>query len=328
MRALVIAGTGFVGGHAAEALLAARNEVWALVRSRQRGGADPRLQGARLVEGTLGALPDEVLAGPFDLVVYTAGVWRRDDPAPPGEIARRCDEVYVRGVEVLARRALEWRAHFVFLSGVSRYGDAGWRGPLREDTAAGRLSIYGAHKRRSEAILAELGARGLRWTALAPPEVYGSHDRGGYVRFIYDRVRARRFVLLGDGSNRWSLCNVRNVADAIVALADRDGAGVLHIADAHATSQRELASAVARALGRQARFPRVPVPLASALARINASIPRPPGAPPPLSPAQVRVRAATMVLDTSRANALGLEPQHGLDPGIREAVAFWKGWSR
>jgi nucleoside-diphosphate-sugar epimerase len=325
MRALVIAGTGFIGGHAAKALLACGNEVSALVRSRTRAQGDPRLRGARLIEGTLAALPDEVLAGPFDLVVYAAGVWRRDDPAPPDEIARRCEEVYVRGVETLAQRAQVWRAHFVFLSGVSRYGDAEWRGAIREDLLPGRLSIYGAHKRRSEAILEGLGARGLRWTALTPPEVYGAQDPGGYVRFVYERVRARRFVLLGGGSNRWSLCNVHNIADAVVALSDRDGAGVLHLADAHAPSQSELAAAVARALGRRPRFPTVPRSLALALAGINASIPRPPGAPAPLSPAHVRVRTATMVLDTSRARALGLIPLHELDAGIGEAVACWEG---
>jgi nucleoside-diphosphate-sugar epimerase len=324
MRILVAAATGFIGGHAARAFLSRGDEVYAFVRSRARGEDDPRLKGSRFIEGTLGAPPEEALSGPFDAVVYAAGVWRRDDSSSTVEVASRCDDVYVRGVEALAERALAWKAHFLFLSGVSRYGDLTWRGELREDAPAGRLSIYGAHKRKSEAILERLGARGLRWTAIVPPEVYGAHDPGGYVRFVYDRVRARRFVLIGRGENRWALCNVHNVASAILHMADRDGAGPLHTADARPSSQSEIATALARALGRQAWFPRVPRSAALAAAAVNALIPRPPGSPPPFSPKHVRVRTATMLLDTSRATALGHEPRWGLEEGAAEAVRWWE----
>jgi len=323
MRVLVVAGTGFVGGHIAHAFLTRGDDVVALVRSRDLGESDDRLSGARLAVGTVGALPEEAVAGPFDTVAYAAGVWRRDAHMDPAEVASRCDEVYVRGVETLATRALAWKAHFVFLSGISRYGDRKWAGPLRESAPPGRLSIYGAHKRRSEAILEQLAARGLRWTALAPPEVYGSHDRGGYVRFVYERVRGRRFVLLGKGDNRWSVCNVRNIARAVVQMSDMDGAGVIHVADARAPSQREIASSIGRALGRRSWFLRVPRGVALAAAHVNAAIPRRAGAVPAFSPAHVRVRSASMVLDTSRAMALGLTPDSGLDEGVAEAVAWW-----
>jgi nucleoside-diphosphate-sugar epimerase len=324
MRVLVVAATGFLGGHIAEAFVKRGDDVVALVRSRARGERDTRLRGARLLEGTLARLPDAVLAEPHDVVVYAAGVWRRDERASPGEVAERCDEVYVRGVETLAERARAWNAHFVFMSGISRYGDAAWDRPLREDATPGKLSIYGAHKRKSEAILARHGGEGLRWTAVAPPEVYGSHDAGGYVRFVYERVRSRRFVLLGDGENRWPLCNVRNVAGIVLHVAAGDGAGVLHVADARAWSQREIATALARALGQPPWFPRVPVSVAMTAARVNAWLPRLPGAAAPFSPAHVRVRTSTMLLDTSRAAALGFEPQYGLDKGIREAVRWWR----
>jgi nucleoside-diphosphate-sugar epimerase len=327
MRVLIAAGTGFINGHVARAFLARGDAVYALVRSRPRAENDVRLRGARLVEGTLGAIPNEVMAEAKDVVVYAAGVWRRDDRSPADETARRCEEVYVRGVEALAEHALAWNAHFVFMSGVSRYGDAPWNGPLSEETPPGKLSVFGAHKRKSEAILARFAERGLRWTALAPPEVYGAHDPGGYVRFVYDRVRSRRFVLLGDGENRWSFCNVKNVADAVLHVAGGPGRGVVHVADDRPTSQRELATALARALGRRAVFPRVPRSLALPIAGINAAVPRPFSNSPPLSPAHVRARTSSMILDTSRLAAAGFTPRFGLDEGIAEAVAWWKRFS-
>ena len=324
MRVLVVGGTGFIGGHVARAFAARGDDVVALVRSRERAERDARLHGVRLVEGAAGSLPEEALAGPFDVVAYAAGVWRRDDRSLADVIAGRCDEVYIRGVEALGDRALAWKSHFVFMSGISRYGDRPWNEPLVEGAPPGTLTVYGAHKRKSEAILARLGARGLRWTALVPPEVYGSHDAGGYVRFVYDRVRARRFFLLGGGANQWALCNVQNVAGAAVHVAERDGAGPLHVADSRASSQRELAGAIARALGRSSSFPRVPRTLALAASAVNASVPRRLGAATPFSPAHVRVRTRTMLLDTSRARAIGFEPRFGLDEGIRDAVAWWE----
>jgi nucleoside-diphosphate-sugar epimerase len=322
VRALVVGGTGFIGGHAAQLFRTRRHDVSVLVRSSARA-TDARLEGAKCVEGTLGALPAEALDGPYDAIIYAAGVWRRGDTSPPDVVRERCEDVYVHGVETLAERALAWKAHFVLVSGVSRYGDLTWRGTLGEDAAGGKLSVYGAYKRRSEAILEDAARRGLRFTALVPPEVYGAYDPGGYVRFVYDRVRARRFVMLGNGANRWSLCNVRNVADAALYFSERDGAGALHVADATATSQRALASALARALGRTARFPRVPRAVALALAGVNAFVPRPSTAPQPFAPAHVRVRTASQVLDTSRASALGFAPRFALDDGIVEAVRWW-----
>lgn len=324
MRVLVVAATGFVGGHIAQAFLSRGDDVCALVRSRHRGEADTRLAGARLTVGTLGALPEEALDGPYDVVAYAAGAWRRDERVSSAESARRCNEVYVRGVETLAARALDWKGHFVFLSGVSRYGSARWPELLREDAPPGELSIYGAHKRRSEAILARLGARGLRWTAVVPPEIYGSHDRGGYVRFVYERVLARRFVLIGRGENRWSLCNVRNIAAAIALWSGGDGAGVVHVADAKPASQRELAASIARAVGRRPSFPEVPRRAALVLSHLNAAVPRPASARSAFSPAHVRVRTSTMVLDLSRAATLGFDPQFGLEDGVREAVGWWE----
>ena len=67
MRVLVIAGTGFIGGHVARNLLARGHEVSTLVRSRDRANLDRRLEGAHRVVGDLSAIPDEILDTPRDL---------------------------------------------------------------------------------------------------------------------------------------------------------------------------------------------------------------------------------------------------------------------
>jgi nucleoside-diphosphate-sugar epimerase len=315
MRVLVIGATGFIGGHAARACIERGDDVTALARDAERARADVRLRGASILEGRVGAPPR---IAPHDVVIYAAGAWRRDDGAADDEIDRRCQEVYGDGVASLATAARSWGAHFVFLSGNSRYGTTTVRA-ITEDTPPGELTRFGAYKRKAEVTLA--ATSGLRWTAIVAPEVYGSHDRGGYVHFVYRRMRSRRFVLLGRGDNRWSLCHVANLTDAIVALAAGQGHEVLHVADAEPTSHRALAVGIALALGRSPFFPRVPRSVALAAARLNELVPR---AGPRLTPHHVRIRTADRILDTSKARHLGIVPRATLASGLAEAVAWWE----
>ena len=315
MRVLVVGGTGFIGGHVARAFCDRGDDVTVLVRDAMRARNDGGLAGTRVVEGTA-ATPGALSAQ--DVVIYAAGAWRPNETVRKSEVALRCREVYVDGVTRMADHARRWGAHFVFMSGTNRYGFIEGR-VVAEDSAPINLSIFGVHKRRAEAILASTA--GLRWTALVPPEVYGARDPGSYILFVYDRVRARRFFLIGRGDNRWSLCNVRNVAEAIFAIAPGQGHGVLNIADAQPWTQRDLAAAVAKALGRSPVFLRVPRSLALAMAAVGARIPRP---GPRLTPHTVRVRTSDILLDTCKAKALGIVPRAGLAQGVSEAVEWWE----
>jgi UDP-glucose 4-epimerase len=324
MRVLVVGATGFIGGHVARALSARGDEVLCLVRSRARAASDLRLRAARVLEGSVAAPPPELGSEALDGVVYAAGVWRYGDRTDPGEIERRCAEVYLDGVERIAELALEHGAHFEFLSGISRFGSAEASSPLREDSAPGRLGVFGRHKRLAEQRLAALGERGLRWTALCPPDVYGAGDPGSHVRFVIERTAQRRYLLLGDGKNRWSLCHVDNVVAAALYFLGGPGRGVVNVADARPYTQREIAEAVRRAFGRLGPPPRVPRALALALAALNQRLPRPKSFPEPFATRHVRLRTRDVLLDTARANSFGFEPAAELTDGVAETVRAWR----
>ena len=325
MRVLVVGATGFIGGHVASACARAGHDVWGLVRSRARAASEARLAGARLLEGSASLPPDELGAAAFDAVVYAAGVWRYGDRSDPAIIERRCGEVYLDGVARFAELSLERGAHFVFLSGISRFGSAEATTPLREDSAPGRLSVFGRHKRLAEERLASFGERGLRWTALCPPDVYGAGDPGSHVRFIIERSAARRYLVIGDGQNRWSLSHVDNVVAAALFFMTGPGRGVVNIADARPYTQLELAQAVRRALGRRGAVPRVPRAAALLLAAVNQRIPRPRGFPEPFATRHVRLRTRDVLLDTTRATSFGFEPAAELEQGVAATVAAWRG---
>jgi 2-alkyl-3-oxoalkanoate reductase len=327
-RVLVVGATGFIGGHVARACVERGAEVWGLVRSRARAAGDSRLSGVRVFEGDAQAPPDSLVSAAkgvaLDAVVYAAGVWRFGDRSAPALLERRCHEVYVEGVERAAELALERGAHLVFMSGISRFGSAEARIALREESPPGRLSVFGRHKRLAEELLERLAVRGLRWTALCPPDVYGAGDPGSHVRFVVERMAKRRFFVIGDGSNRWSLCNVDNVAAAVLKFAGGPGLGRLNVADARPYSQIDIAAAVQRALGGAGAIARLPRRLALLAGAINQRLPRPRSWPEPFATRHVVLRTRDVLLDTTRARGLGFEPAAGLLEGVQETVASWR----
>jgi nucleoside-diphosphate-sugar epimerase len=324
MRVLVVGATGFVGGHAAQGFAARGDDVVGLVRSIRRAYSDARLDRVRLVEGSVAPLPPALAGESFDLVFYAAGAWRAEERLVAEEVERRCREVYVEGVENVAALAARSRAHVVFMSGITRFGRRAWQEAVTEDSPPGPLCVYGRHKRLAESILERRAAEGVRWTALCPLEVYGARDPGSHLRLIYGRMTSGRYVRVGDGTNRSSICHVGNVIAAAMHVAEGPGEGPLLVADARAYTSDEIGRAMAEALGRRAPFLRVPRTAALVASWINARIPRPSGWPEPLSPAHVRHRTSDRLLDTSRAQARGIRAVFSLSDGVKEAVASWR----
>ena len=87
-------------------------------------------------------------------------------------------------------------------------------------------------------------------------------------------IASGRFFIPGDGRNVKSMVAVRNVVDAalLVAHDERAKGEVYIVTDAHDYSLNEIATAVADALGRSARFPRLPVAAAMAIGGIADAI--------------------------------------------------------
>jgi nucleoside-diphosphate-sugar epimerase len=276
------------------------------------------------VEGVCHALPSSLSTERFDFIFFAAGAWRMGERCTPLEVERRCREVYVQGMEEVAALARRSLAHIVFMSGITRFGHRTSGSAMTEQSSPGPLCVYGWHKRQAEAILERATADGVRWTALCPLEVYGPNDEGSHLYFIYRRLLARRYVQLGDGRNRWSLCHVNNVVAAAMHVSSGKGEGPLLIADARAYTAREIARTVAEAAGCRASFLRVPRSVALFLSAINARVPRPSAWPEPLSPVHVRQRTTDRLLDTSRARELGFAPSFSLAEGAAQAVAWWR----
>jgi nucleoside-diphosphate-sugar epimerase len=212
-----------------------------------------RALGARLVEG---ALEDEAarlaLVDGADVVFHVAGL-----------VAARTESGFLRvnrdGAAALAAAATRAGVgRFVLVSSLAVTGPSSPGRPVDEGSGRGPVTAYGRSKRAGEEAVR---ASGVPLTILRPPAVYGPRDRAFLTLF---RVAARGIVPLpGDDQQELTLVHAADLARALVAAATSALAlgGTYHAGNAEPVTQRALADAVGRAVGRAVRCVRFPGPV-------------------------------------------------------------------
>ena len=188
LKLAITGGTGFVGARLLDAALAGGHSVRALTRQPQ----SPR-DGVTWVDGALDR-PDclDALVEGTDAVIHVAGVVNAPDAA-----GFEAGNVIDTGA-VLAAAEKAGIARFVHVSSLA----------AREP----KLSLYGASKARSEALVA---ASPLSAAIIRPPAIYGPGDRELLEMF---KMAARGFVLLPP-PGRLSLLHADDLARLLLALS-------------------------------------------------------------------------------------------------------------
>jgi len=320
-------GTGFIGRHLVDRLLADGCAVRCLVRSPDRAG-HLRRDGVQIVPGTL-----EDVDG-----------WRR-------ELAR-CDAVIHAGGLVAARRRRDlFRVNgdavgrladacadlptppaLVHVSSLAAAGPAPRRDvPRVENDPAAPVSLYGASKHAGEAALDRRADR-LPITILQPGIVFGDHDTK--VAAMFQSIdRFRLHVRMGFRDAPLSLIHAADFAPLAVAAArngERLAGGVPGRGVYHACDDREhptygaLGRKIAAALGRSVLVFPLPVPLAWPASLAVASFWSLLGQPSIVSPDKLReATAGSWAASAAKARGhLGFAPAAPLDTRLRE-TADW-----
>ena len=300
LKLAVTGATGFVGGRLLDRALAAGHEIRALTRRPQ-----PKRTGVRWVEGALDRADslDRLLEG-ADAVIHVAGVINARDAAgfEAGNVNGTA-AVIAAAEKVGARR-------FVHVSSLA----------AREP----RLSIYGATKAGSEALVA---ASSIPSAIVRPPAVYGPGDRETLELF---KMARRGFVLLPP-EGRISLIHVDDLGRLLLALADPTAPkGLLiepddgrHRGWGHA----EFGKALGRALGRRVVTLSTPRPILNFCAGIDRLVRRD----------RAKLTADRVayfchpdwMVDPGRGAPEGLwKPQIETEQGLRDTAAWYReqGW--
>lgn len=240
MRVLVTGATGYVGGAAARALVAAGHDVVALVRPASRDRAPA---GAEVAVGDLDdpASYRDLAAG-VDCVVHAGQ--RRTRGRITGRQIALLARTEATAVATLAAACAAGGTRLVHTSGAFVFGDHGadW---VDEDTPL-TPSPLGTHH---AAGVRTLRAAGLDLRVLHLGFVYG--PGGNFTTILYDPARRGILRCPGPGRNYWSPVHLDDAAAAYVAAAEHPAGGEWVIADDHPQPLRALVDQVTDALGRR-----------------------------------------------------------------------------
>jgi nucleoside-diphosphate-sugar epimerase len=211
MRTLVTGGHGFVGSHLVRRLVAEGTHVRCLVR---RDGVPPTLAGlgVELVVGDLDR-PETLRAavdGVDEVVHLAARLTARSE--------REMFRTNAGGTRALldATVAAGGVGRFVHCSSIAVAGPCEPGTAHAEAPELRPVSWYGASKALAERVVLAFGARGLPFTIVRPPAVYGPRDRGMLSVF---RLAARGLApLVGTQPRSLSWVYGPDLADALVVL--------------------------------------------------------------------------------------------------------------
>jgi len=269
---LVTGGAGFIGSHLVESLLATGHRVFALddLSTGRAANLDavrrhPNFHLARA--GVTDAIVLDRLASQSDIVIHlAAAVGVKLIVNHPVETI----EINVNGTEAVLKAALHYDCRIVIASTSEVYGK-GSRIPFAEDddvllgsTMKSRWS-YAASKMIDEFLaLAYHAEFGLPVTILRLFNTVGPRQRGRYgmvvPRLVAQALAGEPMTVYGTGEQRRCFCDVRDVVEAILGLADhREAIGrVFNIGSTEETTILSLAERVRELADRASSIRRIP----------------------------------------------------------------------
>jgi dihydroflavonol-4-reductase len=316
---LVTGGTGFIGTHLLETLVAKGEAVRALVRPTRVARVLPA--GVETVYGDLAGNAGlaEALHG-ADAVIHLAGVTK----------ALRTEDYYtgnVRATEQLAQAMAGRGMRLVHVSSLAAIGPATAGVPLAEDAEPHPLTHYGKSKLEAERVVRRLAPDAV---IVRPPVVYGPRDTD-----VFQLLKSisKGLVLEIAGGERWfSAIYVKDLVQGLLAAvtAPRAAGRAYFLAHAKPVSWGQLGASAARIMKRTPRVLTVPFAVANAVGACAEVWARLTGKPGIISREKIaEARCMAWTCDTSRAaNELGFVAQTSLDEGLAATLSWYKeaGW--
>jgi len=320
----VTGGTGFVGSHLVECLLArGYTDVRCLVRRDARW-----LEGLDVTLVT-GDMNDEealrTLVGGAEQVFHVAAMTR----ARSWEAFHRAN---VEGTENLLRAAENAGTNIrkiVLTSSLAAVGRSSSAMP-DETVPLHPVSMYGRSKMEMERVAHTFMDR-LPITVVRPPAVYGPRETD-----IFSFIQTLEHgicPIIGRGHEpALSLVHVTDLVTGMVGAAESDASTgkTWFMGSDEAYSWYQIRDAVREALGRRVitvHVPRAVVPLVGALSEWTGRIL---GRYPPLNREKAAeiIHAATMCTSENAKRVLGFRPQIALADGMRQTIEWYReaGW--
>ncbi len=248
---LVTGAAGFIGSTLCHRLISAGHQVIGY-DNLSRGSRNYLPEGVRLIEGDIrdsGRVEATVRSSRPDRVIHLAAMhYIPDCIAHPQETM----DVNVEGT----RRVLNGCRgssvqSFVFASTGAVYAPTD-RPCVEDATPLQPLEVYGESKLAGERLVAAFhGETGIPAATLRLFNAIGRNETNPHVvPHIFESLRASDVIQLGNMAPRRDYIDTRDVADAVIAVAGRDGLRVYNVGTGVSASVEDIVESLRRILGR------------------------------------------------------------------------------
>jgi nucleoside-diphosphate-sugar epimerase len=325
LRYLITGGTGFIGGHLADACVAAGSAVSTIARAGSDTALLERL-GVVIHGGDLGdpQVVQKAVAG-ADVVVHCAA--KVGDRGPVEDYRA----VNVEGLRNLLSACKGRPLHrFVHLSSLGVYEARHHHGTDETEPAATQhWDGYTQSKAEAEQVAQSYQREhGVPVVILRPGFVYGPRDRAVLPKLI-ERLRIDEMHYLGGDQRALNTIYIANLADAVFLAVDNPGAvgQIYNLTDGEVVTKQRFINGVADGMGftrPKQRMPRWLAGLVTRLLRWQMRRAGPTGKAW-LTPAKYKFLLLNLDFSIEKARReLGYGPHIGFDQGIRETMAWYK----
>lgn len=258
----------------------------------------------------------------IDAVVHMAALLHIMKPSP--EFRLLYEKINIGGTQTLVDAACRANVkRFVFFSTIAVYGSQNGS-ILNEKTIISPDTDYARTKASAEQIVlnAKRPDGQPLGTVLRLAAVYGARIKGNYKRLLLALLR-RRFIPIGDGSNRRTLIYDKDVARAaVLAVNQIDASGkIYNVTDGQFHTIREINQSICTAIGRNPPRVFIPVVPVRMVVRIIEAVAHLFKRCPPIESSTIDKFIEDIAVEGQRIQTeLGFRPEYTLDAGWQDAV--------
>ena len=320
MTTVVTGATGFLGSALVTELVKRQQPVRILARdekkARQQFGDAVTIIPGDIIDA---ARVQQAIDG-ATIIYHLAG--RLYHPSVPAELYR---ETHVEGTRILLQ-ACQRQTQLQRIVHVSTTGVFGVTGeiPAAEDAPFAPTNPYEATKLEGEQLaLKAYQKQGLPVTVVRPGLVYGPGDL--HLLSFFMSIKKGQFRVIDGGKALLHPIYIDDLVAAFLLCAERPRAAgrSYNVAEEHPVSVRELAIAIAHALGKELPPGSIPLWLANFASDIFAVTPGLRGEQAPLTRSRVQFLTHNRIYDISQAKSdLGFAPRVSLEEGM-QLTATW-----
>jgi len=318
MKVFITGGTGFIGSHLVDSLLADNDtEIFAMVRDLSN---KKWLEGReiRCLEGDLESLPS--LPEDVDIIFHLAGSTKARKPADYYNVNQGGSASLF---QALADRGLRPR-RLVLLSSLAAAGPSPSGRPVREDDPPQPLTPYGKSKLAGELVGLNYRDR-FPLTIIRVGPVFGPRDRDFIT--LFRMVRKGIMPTFGSSRHQVTLCYVKDLVKALKrSIHDDSPSGeIFNIGDPQPYTWGDFGRTAGVVMGKSPRMIRFPLPVVYLVALISETASRVTGRISILDRNKIHeMRQEAWVADIGKARErLGFSPDHTLEAALRETIEWY-----